>query len=210
MKVDYTLYLVTDRRLMSTKTLQEAVEQAIVGGCTIIQLREKDISSLEFINLAKDIKRVTDSHHIPLIINDRIDIALSINAAGVHIGQSDIPASIARKIISKDMILGVSVSSVREALQAQNDGVDYLGVGAMFPTGTKTDAQTVAIDELRHIRQAVSLPIVAIGGINKENAATICGTGIDGLAVVSSILSQPDIKAATEGLALLFRKGDCI
>lgn len=207
MKTDYTLYLVTDRRLMRTKTLQEAVEQAIAGGCTLVQLREKESSSLEFYRLAMQIKQITDSYRIPLIINDRIDIALSVNAAGVHIGQSDIPPAVARKVIGQDRILGISASTVREALQAQSDGADYLGVGAMFPTGTKTDAQTVSMEELRHIRRAVSLPIVAIGGINKENAASFRDIGIDGLAVVSAILSQPDVKAAAGELKRLFRKG---
>lgn len=210
MKLDYTLYLVTDRKLMSTKTLQEAVEQAISGGCTIVQLREKDITSLAFFKLAKCIKQITDSYHIPLIINDRVDIALSVNAAGVHIGQDDIPPSVVRNIIGKDMILGVSASSAWEAMQAQSDGADYLGVGAMFPTGTKTDAQIVSKEELRRIRQAVSLPIVAIGGISKENAAFFRDTGINGLAAVSAIISQPDIKRAAEELRLLFRKGERI
>ncbi|SCG83032.1 thiamine-phosphate pyrophosphorylase [Proteiniborus sp. DW1] len=207
MKNDYTLYLVTDRSLMSTKTLQEAVEQAIAGGCTMVQLREKNIGSLDFFTLAKDIKQITDSHQVPLIINDRIDIALSVNASGVHLGQSDIPASVARKIIGKDRLLGVSVSTVQEALKAQSDGADYLGVGAMFPTGTKTDAQAVSMEELLNIRQAVSLPIVVIGGINKENATSFRDAGIDGLAVVSAIISQPDIKTAAEELKRLFQKG---
>lgn len=210
MKTDYTLYLVTDRSLMSTKTLQEAVEQAILGGCTMVQLREKDIESLDFYTLAKDIKLITDSYHIPLIINDRIDIALSVNAAGVHIGQNDIPASVARKIIGKNMLLGVSASSVKEALQAQNDCADYLGIGAMFSTGTKTDAKTVSMEELQHIRKAVSIPIVAIGGISKENAAIFQDMGVDGLAVVSAIIAQPDIKAAAEELKFLFRKGESV
>lgn len=208
-KIDYTLYLVTDRDLMSTKDLETAVEKAIDGGVTMVQLREKSASSRQFYEQAVYIKKITDYYGIPLIINDRIDIALSVNATGVHIGQSDIPASVARKIIGKDMILGVSASSVREALQAQNDGADYLGVGAMFPTGTKTDAQTVSMEELRQIRQAVSLPIVVIGGINRENAASFRDTGIDGLAVVSAIISQPDIKAAAGELKRLFRKGYC-
>lgn len=207
MKNDYTLYLVTDRSLMSTKTLQEAVEQAIAGGCTMVQLREKNIGSLDFFTLAKDIKQITDSHQVPLIINDRIDIALSVNASGVHLGQSDIPASVARKIIGKDRLLGVSVSTVQEVLKAQSDGADYLGVGAMFPTGTKTDAQAVSMEELLNIRQAVSLPIVVIGGINKENATSFRDAGIDGLAVVSAIISQPDIKTAAEELKRLFQKG---
>lgn len=210
MKIDYTLYLVTDRSLMSAKTLQKAVEQAIFGGCTMVQLREKNIEALDFFTLAKDIKLITDSYHIPLIINDRIDIALSVNAAGVHIGQNDIPASVARKIIGKNMLLGVSASSAKEAPQAQNDGADYLGIGAMFPTGTKTDAKAVSMEELQRIRKAVSIPIVAIGGINKENAALFREMGIDGLAVVSAILAQPDIKAAAEELKFLFRKGESI
>lgn len=207
MKIDYTLYLVTDRSLMTTKTLQGAVEQAILGGCTMVQLREKNIESLDFFTLAKDIKLITDRYHIPLIINDRIDIALSVNAAGVHIGQNDIPASVARKIIGKNMLLGVSASSVKEALQAQNDGADYLGIGAMFSTGTKTDAKIVSMEELQRIQKAVSIPIVAIGGISKENVSIFRDMGVDGLAVVSAIIAQPDIKDATEELKFLFRKG---
>ena len=204
---DYTLYMVTDRELMSTESLENAVRNAIEGGVTIVQLREKSASSREFYEQAVRIKNITDEYGVSLIINDRIDIALSVNAAGVHIGQSDIPAKVARKIIGEVMVLGVSASSVREALQAQNDGADYLGVGAMFPTGTKTDAQTVSMEELRHIRQAVSIPIVAIGGINRENAASFRDTGIDGLAVVSAIISQADIKRAAEELRFQFQKG---
>lgn len=209
-KFDYTLYLVTDRELMSAENLETAVMEAIEGGVTMVQLREKSASSREFYEQAVCIKKITDGNGIPLIINDRVDIALSINTAGVHIGQNDIPAAVARKMIGKDMLLGVSASSIQEALQAQKDGADYLGVGAMFRTGTKADAQAVSMEELRHIRQAVSLPIVAIGGINKENAASFQGVGIDGLAVVSAILSQPDIKAAAEALKLLFQNGKSV
>lgn len=199
MKQDYTLYLVTDRALMSAATLTEAVEQAILGGCTMVQLREKELSSLEFYKQAMEIKQITDQYHVPLIINDRIDIAMVVKADGVHIGQSDIPAAVARKLIGADMLIGVSAASVTEALQAEKDGADYLGVGAMFPTGTKTDADLVSMEELQKIRQAVKLPIVAIGGINKENASLFHSAGIDGLAIVSAIIAQPDIrKAATE------------
>lgn len=205
MKYDYTLYLVTDRTLMSTPTLGMAVEQAISGGCTMVQLREKNISSLDFYTLAGEIKTITDSHDIPLIINDRIDIALSVGAAGVHIGQNDIPASAARSIIGPDMLLGVSASTVSEALKAQEDGADYIGVGAMFPTGTKRDANLVSKEELQRIRKAIRLPIVVIGGINHENAISFCNTGINGLAVVSAIISQPDIKAAAQELKYRFR-----
>ena len=204
MNFDYTLYLVTDRQLMSCDSLTEAVEQAILGGCTMIQLREKELPSLEFYNQAVAVKQVTDKYHIPLIINDRIDIAMAVQAAGVHIGQHDLPAATVRKVIGENMLLGVSASSIAEAIQAQQDGADYLGVGAMFPTGTKTDAESVSMEELQKIRAAVSLPIVVIGGINKGNAGRFKPMGIDGLAVVSAIIAQSDIKAAAAELKDLF------
>lgn len=204
MNFDYTLYLVTDRQLMSCDSLTEAVEQAILGGCTMIQLREKELSSLGFYNQAVAVKQVTDKYHIPLIINDRIDIAMAVQATGVHIGQHDLPAAAVRKVIGENMLLGVSASSIAEAIQAQQDGADYLGVGAMFPTGTKTDADSVSMEELQKIRAAVSLPIVVIGGINKGNAGRFKPMGIDGLAVVSAIIAQSDIKAAAAELKDLF------
>ena len=204
MNFDYTLYLVTDRQLMSCDSLTEAVEQAILGGCTMIQLREKELPSLEFYNQAVAVKQVTERYHIPLIINDRIDIAMAVQAAGVHIGQHDLPAATVRKVIGENMLLGVSASSIAEAIQAQQDGADYLGVGAMFPTGTKTDAESVSMEELQKIRTAVSLPIVVIGGINKGNAGRFEPMGIDGLAVVSAIIAQSDIKAAAAELKDLF------
>lgn len=200
MNFDYTLYLVTDRQLMSCDSLTEAVEQAILGGCTMIQLREKELSSLEFYNQAVAVKQVTDKYHIPLIINDRIDIAMAVQATGVHIGQHDLPAAAVRKVIGENMLLGVSASSIAEAIQAQQDGADYLGVGAMFPTGTKTDADSVSMEELQKIRAAVSLPIVVIGGINKGNAGRFKPMGI----VVSAIIAQSDIKAAAAELKDLF------
>lgn len=207
MKRDYSLYLVTDRNLMTTSTLSQAVEQAILGGCTMVQLREKSISSLDFFRLAAEIKAVTDGFGIPLIINDRIDIALAVHAAGVHIGQSDIPAAAARKIIGDGMLMGVSASSVSKAIQAQKDGADYLGVGAIFPTGTKADAAVVSMNELRSIRQSVNLPIVVIGGIGKGNAGLFHDMGIDGLAVVSAVIAQPDIRLAASELKQLFMEG---
>ncbi len=205
--VDYSLYLVTDQDLMSTETLYEAVEQAILGGCTLIQLREKNQSSIDFYQTALEIKALTDRYHIPLIINDRIDIALAVKADGVHIGQSDIPAVAARQIIGHDMLLGVSVSCVDEAVQAANDGADYLGVGTMFPTGTKEDAKLVTMEELSHIRKAASLPMVVIGGINKENAAGFAALGVDGLAVVSAIIAQPEMKQAAMEVKQAFLGG---
>ncbi|RIE07723.1 thiamine phosphate synthase [Candidatus Cryosericum odellii] len=203
-EIDYSLYLVTDRDLMSTPTLEQAVEQAIEGGSTLIQLREKTASSLEFYQMAVTIKRLTDSHHIPLIINDRVDIALAVDTAGVHIGQSDLPAGIVRQIIGKNKILGVSVSSVAEAVKAKKDGADYLGVGAMFATGTKTDADLVTMNELRDIRSAVSLPIVVIGGINLTTIPSFVNTGIDGIAVASALISAKDITEAAKQLRASF------
>lgn len=206
MKYDYTLYLVTDRNLMSTTTLIEAVEQAILGGCTMIQLREKDISSLDFYRQAVEVKKITEQYHVPFIINDRIDIAMAVKANGVHIGQSDIPTAIARELIGTDMLLGVSATSENEAIQAAKDGADYLGVGAMFHTGTKTDANHVLMEELKKIRRAVNLPIVAIGGINKKNAKLFHDTGIDGLAIISAIIAQPDIQKAAAEMKAVFCK----
>ena len=204
MKPDYSLYLVTDRMRMSTRTLGEAVEQAVIGGCTLVQLREKEIPASDFYMLALEIKKITDRYGIPLIINDRIDIAMAAGAAGVHIGQQDIPADIARKVIGRDMLLGVSVGSVAEAIDAVKAGADYLGVGAMFPTGTKPDAGFVSMEELGRIRKAVDIPIVVIGGINRENAMLFRPMGVDGLAVVSAVIAQPDIKKSAADLKSLF------
>ena len=204
MKPDYSLYLVTDRMRMSTKTLGEAVEQAVIGGCTMVQLREKEILSLDFYVLASEMKKITDRYSIPLIINDRIDIAMAVGATGVHIGQKDIPADIARKLIGKNMLLGVSTASVAEAVNAAKAGADYLGVGAMFPTGTKTDASHVSMEELGRIRREVDIPIVVIGGISKENAMLFQPMGIDGLAVVSAVIAQPDIRKSAADLKSLF------
>ncbi len=204
MKPDYSLYLVTDRMRMSTRTLGEAVEQAVIGGCTLVQLREKDISALDFYTLALEIKKITDRYGIPLIINDRIDIAMAAGAGGVHIGQRDIPADIARKVIGKDMLLGVSVGSAVEAIDAVKAGADYLGVGAMFPTGTKPDAGFVSMEELGRIRKAVDIPIVVIGGISRENAMLFRPMGVDGLAVVSAVIAKPDIKKSAADLKSLF------
>ena len=209
MKLDYSLYLVTDRVLMSTQTLAEAVEQAIFGGCTMVQLREKESSSLEFYEQALEVKQVTDRYEVPLIINDRVDIALAVQAAGVHIGQSDLPVPDVRRLIGMEMLLGVSVSSSEEAGQAMEDGADYLGVGAMFPTGTKTDANVVSMEELQRIRRITNLPIVVIGGINLDNAGLFRPMGIDGLAVVSAIIGQPDIrKAAAQMKEAFYTEGN--
>lgn len=205
-KIDYSIYLVTDRDLMSTETLEEAVEQAIIGGCTLIQLREKDCSSLDFYSTAVKVKEITDKYNVPLIINDRLDIALAVDAAGVHVGQSDIPAAIVRKIIGENKIIGVSTGSLEQALKAQKDGADYLGVGAMYATGTKKDANPTSMEELKKIRKNISIPIVVIGGINKVTARDFEGIGINGLAIVSAIIAQKDISEAAREINEIFKQ----
>ncbi len=205
-KIDYTLYLCTDRDLMSTDTLEEAVEQAILGGTTIVQLREKNCSSREFYDTAVRVKEITDRYHIPLIINDRADIALAVDAAGVHVGQGDLPAKAVREMIGPDKILGVSAATLSEAVKAREDGADYLGVGAMYATGTKTDARHVTMEELSEIRKNVEIPIVVIGGINQKTLGDFKGMGIDGLAVVSAVIGAEDIEEAARSMADSFRQ----
>lgn len=200
-EIDYTLYLCTDRDLMSTDTIEEAVEQAVKGGCTVVQLREKDCSSLEFYETALRVKKITDQYKIPLIINDRVDIALAVNADGVHVGQDDLPAASVRRILGGDKVIGVSAGSVREAVKAREDGADYLGVGAMHATSTKTDADVTTVEELKKIREMVDLPIVAIGGINKQTLPELKGTGVDGIAVVSAVIAADDIERAASELS---------
>lgn len=202
--IDYTLYLVTDRSVMSASSLEQAVEQAIQGGCTVVQLREKDASSREFFETAQRVKQITDHYHIPLIINDRADICLAVNAAGVHVGQQDLPASTVRSIVGPDKIIGVSAAALSEAIQAEQDGADYLGVGAMFATSTKTNTRPVTIEQLAQIKQAVHIPVVAIGGIQSFNAGTLTATGIDGIAVVSAILAKENIAHAAQQLKTCF------
>ncbi len=194
--VDYTLYLCTDRRLMTCDTIERSVELAIAGGATVVQLREKDCSSREFYELAVRVKAVTSKANVPLIINDRLDICQAAGADGVHLGQSDLPCSVARKILGDNMIIGVSAATPEEALKAQKDGADYLGVGAVFATSTKTDTRTVTPETIREIRAAVTIPFVVIGGVNKDNISSLYGLGINGAAVVSAIVAQDDIKAA--------------
>lgn len=201
--IDYSLYLCTDRSLMSCKTIEESVEQAIAGGITVVQLREKNCSSREFYELAKRVQQITKSNNIPLIINDRVDIALAVQAEGVHIGQSDLPAKTVRNIVGPDMIIGVSASNYAEGAQAVAEGADYLGIGAMFATGTKTDAVLTPFEDLKQLRREFLIPIVVIGGINATTIPQFSGLGIDGYAVVSAIVAQPDIKKAAEELRRL-------
>lgn len=204
--LDYTLYLVTDRRLMTTATLEEAVEQAIAGGCTMVQLREKDGSAREFFQLAKRVQEITERHAVPLIINDRADLALALNADGVHVGQSDLPCKTVRDMLGEHKLVGVSAATLEEALQAQRDGASYLGVGAMNATSTKQNTRSVTPEQLAQIKRAVSIPVVAIGGICEANVSALENTGIDGIAVVSAVLAQPDIQQAAARLKARFQE----
>ena len=198
--VDYTLYLCTDRDLMRADTVEDAVRQALLGGVTMVQLREKNCSAKEFFETAQRVKKITDQAGVPLIINDRVDIALAVDADGVHVGQSDIPAAEARRLLGPDKIIGVSARTVEQARKAEADGADYLGVGAVFPTTSKDDAAEVSYDTLKAICEAVSIPVVAIGGITQENVVKLAGSGIDGVAVISAIYAQKDIKKAAADL----------
>ncbi len=200
MNVDYTLYLCTDSGLMSCDTVEESVERGILGGCSVVQLREKNASSLELFQLAGRVKRVTDKYNVPLIINDRLDICLAVDAAGVHLGQSDLPCREARRILGAGKLIGVSAATPEEAAKAQADGADYLGVGAVFPTSTKTNTRPVTADVIRKIRGAVTIPFVVIGGVDPENITRLYGLGINGAAVISAVISQKDIVRAAQAM----------
>ncbi len=204
MKVDkdsLLLYAVTDRAWLGDATLEEQVEEAIQGGVTFLQLREKDLPCGEFVKLAGEIKKIAGRAGIPFVINDALEVALACDADGVHVGQGDMPASEVRRRMGEDKILGVSVQTVEQAVLAEREGADYLGVGAVFTTSTKLDADAVSFESLKAICEAVSIPVVAIGGISRENVLELSGSGISGIAVVSAIFAQKDIKAAAEELA---------
>lgn len=198
--IDYTLYLVTDRDLMSTDTLVEAVEAACAGGVTLVQLREKHVTREEYKTIARDVKRICDAYGVPLIINDDPAVAVAVGAAGVHVGQEDLEASRVRDIVGPDAIVGVSAASVAEAQAAQKAGADYLGVGAITPTATKPEAGVLTIEELREIVNSVDIPIVAIGGVNAQTIPSLAGLGLAGYSIVSAIIAAPDIEASSREL----------
>ena len=200
------LYAVTDSRWLKGSTLATAVEKALAGGVTCVQLREKHLPFDEFLRTAKEIKALCQSYQVPFIVDDNLDIALACDADGLHIGQNDMPAAKARQLLGPDKILGVSAQTIEQAVAACQDGADYLGVGAVFPTGTKTDAVEVPLDTLKAITAAVDIPVVAIGGINADNITQLSGTGIAGAAVVSAIFAQEDIKKAAAKLRQLIAK----
>ena len=199
-EMDYSLYVCTDRDIMTTDTLEEAVELAIKGGATIIQLREKDCTSREFYELALSIKDITDAYEVPLIINDRLDIALAVHADGVHLGQSDIPVQVARNVMGPNCIVGATANTLEKAKEAWQSGADYLGVGDVFGSATKNDTKPVELKELKKICDTVKIPVVAIGGISKKNIHLLKDTGVAGVAVISAVLGQTDIAAAAEEL----------
>lgn len=197
------LYAVTDRSWLNGSALEEQVEAALKGGITCLQLREKDLDEESFIREAMRIKTLAKAYGVPFIINDNVKVALAVDADGVHVGQKDMAAQDVRAMIGKDKILGVSAQTVEQAIKAQESGADYIGVGAMFSTSTKKDANATSSETLRAIRQNVSLPIVAIGGINKNNVMELAGCGADGIAVVSAIFAQENIEEATKELKVL-------
>lgn len=200
------LYLVTDRQWLNGRKLTDDLEKAILGGVTIIQLREKNLSDEEFIKVANEVKKLCQKYDIPLIINDNLNVALAIDSDGIHIGQDDIPASIVRKKIGPDKILGVSAHNLKEALLARHDGADYIGVGAIFPTETKNDATIVTLDKLQKICDRIDIPVVAIGGINIDNISKLKNINIAGIAVVSEIMKANDIMATSNQLVRML---DC-
>ncbi len=203
-KVDYSLYLVTDRNALGGRDLAQSVEQAIQGGVTLVQLREKSVSTREFLELAIRVKEITTFYQIPLIINDRLDIALAVDADGLHIGQDDLPMIKAKELFP-NKIIGVSVSTLAEASLAQQQGADYVGVGAVFRTPTKTDATEVSLDQLELIKKSIDIPVVAIGGINETNLCQVMSKGIDGVAIVSAILATENIRDTTKHLQKLLQ-----
>lgn len=199
-KKDLLLYAVTDRSWLGGRTLYQDVEAAIKGGATFIQLREKNLDEAHFLEEAKEIKELCKKYQVPFVINDNVDIALAMDADGVHVGQSDMEAGAVREKLGPDKIIGVSAQTVEQALLAEQKGADYLGVGAVFPTGSKADAVEVSHETVRAITEAVDIPVIAIGGITKDNVSELSGTGICGIAVISAIFAQTDIEGAARVL----------
>lgn len=199
-KEELLLYAVTDRSWLHGRTLKEQVKEALDGGVTFLQLREKKIDPELFLQEAQELKELCKQYQVPFVINDDVELALKVDADGVHVGQSDMEAGDVRKKLGKDKIIGVSAQTVEQAVMAEKHGADYLGVGAVFPTSSKDDAQEVDYETLKAICQAVQIPVIAIGGINAKNVERLKGSGICGVAVISAIFAQEDIKEATKEL----------
>lgn len=202
------LYLVTNRYQDSVESFLEKVETACRSGVTIVQLREKNLTTNQYYQLAKQVKEITDSYQVPLIIDDRLDVCLAVDAAGLHIGDDELPVSVARQVLGPEKILGVTAKTVKRALEAEEGGADYLGTGAIFPTTTKENAPITLISTLKTICQRVAIPVVAIGGLTSENIDQLIGTGIAGVAVVRDLMQAEDIEAKTQ--AFLSKLDDII
>ena len=202
------LYLVTNRYQDSLESFLEKVETACRSGVTIVQLREKNLTTNQYYQLAKQVKEITDAYQVPLIIDDRLDVCLAVDAAGLHIGDDELPVSVARQVLGPDKILGVTAKTVKRALEAEEGGADYLGTGAIFPTTTKENAPITLISTLKTICQTVSIPVVAIGGLTSENIDQLAATGIAGVAVVRDLMQAKDIEAKTQ--AFLTKLDDII
>ena len=202
------LYLVTNRYQDSVESFLEKVETACRSGVTIVQLREKNLTTNQYYQLAKKVKEITDAYQVPLIIDDRLDVCLAVDAAGLHIGDDELPVSVARKVLGPEKILGVTAKTVKRALEAETWGADYLGTGAIFPTTTKENAPITLISTLKTICQTVAIPVVAIGGLTSENIDQLMGTGIAGVAVVRDLMQAEDIEAKTQ--AFLTKLDDII
>lgn len=209
--IDYSLYIVTDRGLSSGRTTLEIVKAAVRGGATCVQLREKTCPTLEFIEQAQSVKEYLREHNIPLIINDRLDVAQAVQADGVHLGQTDMPFGMAKAILKDSMIIGISAESLEDAIKAEKGGADYIGVSPIFATPTKTDtAPPLGLEGLRKIRKAVRLPLVGIGGLNKDNAGEVIKNGADGIAVVSAIVAADDPEKAAGELKKIINQARMI
>ena len=202
------LYLVSNRYQDSLESFLEKIEMACRSGVTIVQLREKNITTNQYYQLAKQVKEITDAYQVPLIIDDRLDVCLAVDAAGLHIGDDELPVSVARKVLGPEKILGVTAKTVKRALEAEEGGADYLGTGAIFPTTTKENAPITLISTLKTICQRVAIPVVAIGGLTSENIEQLIGTGIAGVAVVRDLMQAEDIEAKTQ--AFLTKLDDII
>ena len=202
------LYLVTNRYQDSVESFLEKVETACRSGVTIVQLREKNLTTNQYYQLAKEVKEITDAYQVPLIIDDRLDVCLAVDAAGLHIGDDELPVSVARKVLGPEKILGVTAKTVKRALEAEEGGADYLGTGAIFPTTTKENAPITLISTLKTICQRVAIPVVAIGGLTSENIDQLIGTGIAGVAVVRDLMQAEDVEAKTQ--AFLTKLDDII
>lgn len=202
------LYLVTNRYQDSVESFLEKVETACRSGVTIVQLREKNLTTNQYYQLAKEVKEITDAYQVPLIIDDRLDVCLAVDAAGLHIGDDELPVSVARKVLGPEKILGVTAKTVKRALEAEEGGANYLGTGAIFPTTTKENAPITLISTLKTICQRVAIPVVAIGGLTSENIDQLIGTGIAGVAVVRDLMQAEDIEAKTK--AFLTKLDDII